>query len=220
MAVAADERRAAGCLSITDFSNQEKMADSIFEVENKIRALEKEIQEIKERWNEIRKAKEQEKKRIHHVNISVISYFTYSFLLTKGGDQKGIVIGNFVIHNIGSAALENPYICLKVTPKECAALSAKLGEDVQYDRRLNPLVMEPWQYIDENANKIVEERGEFWLKPVRISQIEPGQKLAFSNFQLKFAIKGVQTFYKMEGFFYCKQLQNGVRALNNIAIHV
>ena len=220
MAVAADERRAAGCLSITDFSNQEKMADSIFEVENKIRALEKEIQEIKERWNEIRKAKEQEKKRIHHVNISVISYFTYSFLLTKGGDQKGIVIGNFVIHNIGSAALENPYICLKVTPKECAALSAKLGEDVQYDRRLNPLVMEPWQYIDENANKFVEERGEFWLKPVRVAQIEPGQKLVFSNFQLKFAIRGAQTAYKMEGFFYCKQLQNGVRALNNIVVHV
>jgi hypothetical protein len=193
------------------------MTDSIFEVENKIRALEQEIQEIKERW---RKAKEQEKKRIHHVNVSAISYFTYSFLLPKGGDQKGTVIGNFVIHNIGSAALENPFICLKVTPKECAVLSAKLGEDVQYDRRLNPLVMEPWQYIDENANKIVEERGEFWLKPVRVSQIEPGQKLAFSNFQLKFAINEAQTSYKMEGFFYCKQLQNGIRALNNIVIHV
>jgi hypothetical protein len=54
--------------------------------------------------------------------------------------------------------------------------------DFSNQESLNPLVMEPWQYIDENANKIVEERGEFWLKPVRVSQIKPGQKLAFSNF--------------------------------------
>ncbi|AEH48285.1 hypothetical protein [Parageobacillus thermoglucosidasius] len=196
------------------------MTDSIFEIEHKIRALEREIQEIKERWKEIKSVKEQERKGVDHANISAIAYFTYSFLLPKGDEQKGVVIGSFVIHNIGSAALETPVICLKVTPKECAVLSAKLGEDVQYDRRLNPLVMEPWQYIDENMKKMVEERGEFWIKPVRVSQIEPGQKLAFSNFQLKFDISRVQTSYKMEGFFYCKQLQNGIRALNNIVIHV
>jgi hypothetical protein len=192
------------------------MSDLLLEVEKKVSALERDIQAVKQTLNEIKKAKEQGKD-IHDVNV--ISYFTYSFLLPKGADQNGTVIGNFVIHNTGSVPLENPIICLKVMPKERAILSAKLGEDVQYDRRLNPLVMEPWQYIDENADKIVEEKGEFWLKPVHISQIEPGQKLAFSNFQLKFDIKEEQTTYKVEGFFYCKQLPNGVRALNNIVIH-
>ncbi|RAK22123.1 hypothetical protein B0I26_102111 [Anoxybacillus vitaminiphilus] len=193
------------------------MSDSIFEVEKKIRMLERDIQEVKERLNEIKKAKEQGNDRQH---VSALSYFTYSLLLPKTTEQKGTVIANFVIHNTGSVPLENPFICLKVMPKERAILSAKLGEDVQYDRRLNPLVMEPWQYINEDANKIVEEKGEFWLKPVHISQIEAGQKLSFSNFQLKFDIEEEQTTYKVEGFFYCKQLPNGVRALNNIVIHV
>jgi hypothetical protein len=193
------------------------MSDLLLDVEKKVRMLEQNIQAVKQTLNEIKKAKEQ-RKDIHHVNV--ISYFTYSLLLPKTAEQKGTVVGNFVIHNTGSVPLENPIICLKVIPKEHAILSAKLGEDVQYDRRLNPLVMESWQYINEDANKIVEDKGEFWLKPVHISQIEPGQKLSFSNFQLKFEIREEQTIYKMEGFFYCKQLQNGVRALNNIVIHV
>ena len=189
----------------------------LLEVEKKVRTLERDIQAVKQTLNEIKKAKEQGKGIPH---ISVISYFTYSLLLPKTAEQKGTIVGNFVIHNTGSVPLENPFICLKVMPKERAILSAKLGEDVQYDRRLNPLVMEPWQYIDENADKIVEEKGEFWLKPVHISKIEAGQKLSFSNFQLKFDIREEQTTYKVEGFFYCKQFQSGVRALNNIVIHV
>jgi hypothetical protein len=192
------------------------MSDLLLEVEKKVRVLERDIQAIKQTLNEIKKAKEQGKD-IHHVNV--ISYFTYSLLLPKTAEQKGTVIGNFVIHNTGSAPLEKPIICLKLTPKERAVLSAKLGEDVQYDRRLNPLVMEPWQYIDENADKMVEEKGEFWLKPVHISQIESGQKLSFSNFQLKFDVSQEQMTYKVEGFFYCKQFPSGVRALNNIVIH-
>jgi hypothetical protein len=192
------------------------MSDLLLDIEKKVRALERDIQAVKQALNEIKNAKEQGRD-IHHV--SVISYFTYSFLLPKGTDQKGTVIGNFVIHNTGADPLETPIICLKVTPKERVVLSAKLGEDVQYDRRLNPLVMEPWQYIDENADKIVEEKGEFWLKPVHISQIESGQKLSFSNFQLKFDVSQEQMTYKVEGFFYCKQFPSGVRALNNIVIH-
>ncbi|WP_044748090.1 hypothetical protein [Bacillus alveayuensis] len=193
------------------------MSDLLFEAEKKIRVLEREIREVKETLNEIKNTKE---KVNNGQYVSVISYFTYSLLLPKTVEQNGTVIGNFVIHNTGSVPLETPFICLKVTPKERAMLSAKLGEDVQYDRRLNLLVMEPWQYINEDANKIVEEKGEFWLKPIHISQIEPGQKLSFSNFQLKFEIREEQTTYKVEGFFYCKQLTNGVRALNNIVIHV
>ncbi|MBB5323364.1 hypothetical protein HNQ34_000441 [Anoxybacillus tepidamans] len=192
------------------------MSDLLLQVEKKIRALEHDIQAIKQTLNEIKNAKEQEKD-IHHVNV--ISYFTYSLLLPKTAERKGTVIGNFVIHNAGAVPLENPFICLKVAPKERAMLSAKLGEDVQYDRRLNPLVMESWQYMNEDANKIVEDKGEFWLKPVHISQIEPKQKLSFSNFQLKFDIREEQTTYKVEGFFYCKQFTNGIRALNNIVIH-
>jgi hypothetical protein len=193
------------------------MSDQLLDVEKKVRALERDIQAVKQTLNEIKKAKEQGK---GIDQISVIPYFTYSLLLPKAEGQKGTVVGNFVIYNTGSVPLENPIICLKVMPKERAILSAKLGEDVQYDRRLNPLVMEPWQYINEDANKIVEEKGEFWLKPVHISKIEAGQKLSFSNFQIKFDISEEQTTYKVEGFFYCKQLQNGVRALNNIVIHV
>ncbi|MFC0296648.1 hypothetical protein [Geobacillus jurassicus] len=184
------------------------------EMENKISTIEKELQAVKQALKELKNSSQQK-----HDEIQAISYFTYSLLLPKTTGYKGTVIGNFTIRNIGSIPLENPFICLRVTPKEHIALSAKLGDDVQYDRRVNPVVMEAWQYMTEQAKQMVEEKGEFWLKPIRVSRIEPGQNLSFSNFQFQIHMGEEQTTYKMEGFFFCQQLPDGIRALNHIAIH-
>ncbi|WP_457786404.1 hypothetical protein [Geobacillus sp. Geo 8.1] len=198
------------------------MSHWLSEVENKIRVLEQEIKAVKQVINDIKGAVNQEKHM--EEDVQAIAYFTYSLLLprTAGAGQKGTVVGNFVIRNIGSVPLENPFICLKIIPKEQAVLSAKLGEDVQYDHRLNPLIMESWTYMMEQGEQIVEEKGEFWLKPIRVSRIEPKQRLAFSNFQFTFAAREHPTSYKVkvEGFFFCQQLPNGIRSLNNIVIHV
>lgn len=150
--------------------------------------------------------------------LHAISYFTYSLLLPKTATQKGTIIGNFIIENIGSVSLESPFICLKIEPKT-GELSAKLGGDIQYDRRLNPLEMETWQYLHDDAAQLAEEKGEFWLKPTHVSKIEPRQKLFFANFQFKFSTEE-QRSYKIYGFFYCKQFLRGIKSLNNIIIHV
>ncbi|WP_160157579.1 hypothetical protein [Geobacillus sp. TFV-3] len=189
--------------------------DRIPELEKKIQAIEKELRVVKQAVAEMKRLPQQ----VSSDEICVICYFTYSLLLPKTGGQKGIIAGNFVIRNMGSFPLEQPYICLRVSPKERMALSAKLGDGIQYDRRLNPLVMESWQYMNEEAENIVEEKGEFWLKPIHVSRIESGQNLSFSNFQLQFSMNEAPTTYKVDGFFFCQQLPNGVRALNHIAVH-
>lgn len=191
------------------------MMDSILELEQKIQSIEKELRMVKQAVAEIKRLPQQ----VLSDEICVVCYFTYSLLLPKAEGQNGMVAGNFVIRNLGSSPLEHPYICLRVSPKEHVALSAKLGGGIQYDRRLNPLVMEAWQYMNEEAENIAEEKGEFWLKPVHVSRIEPGQTLSFSNFQFQVGKREISTTYKADGFFFCQQLPNGVRALNHIVVH-
>ncbi|ASS99495.1 hypothetical protein VC88_07570 [Geobacillus sp. A8] len=191
------------------------MMDRIPELEQKIQAIEQELRMVKQVVAEIKRLPQQ----VLSNEICVVCYFTYSLLLPKTEGQKGMIAGNFVIRNLGSSPLEHPYICLRVSPKEHMALSAKLGGGIQYDRRLNPLVMEAWQYMNEEAENIAEEKGEFWLKPIHVSRIEPGQTLSFSNFQFQVGMREVATTYKMDGFFFCQQLPNGVRALNHIVVH-
>ncbi|ALA71776.1 hypothetical protein GT50_17670 [Geobacillus stearothermophilus 10] len=191
------------------------MMDEILKLEQKIQSIEKELRAVKQAVTEMK----QLPKQVLSDEICVICYFTYSLLLPKAGGQKGIIAGNFVIRNMGSSPLENPYICLRVSPKEHMVLSAKLGDDIQYDRRLNPLVMEPWRYMNKEAENMVEEKGEFWLKPVHVSRIEPGQHLSFSNFQFQVSMNEAPSTYKVNGFFFCQQLPNGVRSLNHIVVH-
>ncbi|OKO93526.1 hypothetical protein RA955_11430 [Geobacillus proteiniphilus] len=191
------------------------MISHLPEMENKIRAIEKELHVVKQALKEMKNLTQQDK----HDEIRAICYFTYSLLLPKTAGHKGTVAANFTIRNMGSVPLDNPFICLRVTPKEHIALSAKLGDGIQYDQRINPLVMEPWNYMTAQAEQMAEEKGEFWLKPVRVSKIEPGQNLSFSNFQFQIDMGEQPTTYKMEGFFFCQQFPDGMRALNNIVIH-
>ncbi|ABO66920.1 hypothetical protein [Geobacillus thermodenitrificans] len=191
------------------------MVSRLPEIENKIHAIEKELYIVKQALKEIKNLRQQNKLD----GIQAICYFTYSLLLPNTKGNKATVAANFVIRNMGSIPLDNPFICLRVTPKERIALSAKLGDEIQYDQRINPLVMEPWNYMSEQAEQMVEEKGEFWLKPVRVSRIEPGQTLSFSNFQFHLEMGEERMTYKMEGFFFCRQFQEGVRALNHIIIH-
>ncbi|ANB60997.1 hypothetical protein [Anoxybacteroides amylolyticum] len=188
------------------------MSHSFEDIEKKIRTLEQELQAVNNLLSEMKKGG-------NVPSLQALAYFTYSFVLPINGRKKGTIVGNFIIRNIGSSSLENPVICLKIVPKECAVLTAKLGEHVAYDRRLNPLVMETWEYIDENAERTVEEKGEFWLKPAQIPHIEEGGQLAFSNFQIKLSFSDEPRTYKIYGFFYCKQLPQGIKSLNDIVIH-
>ncbi|WP_031409559.1 hypothetical protein [Geobacillus vulcani] len=189
---------------------------SLADMESKIQAIEKELHIVKQALKEMKSLPQHNK----HDGIQAICYFTYSLLLPKAKGHKGTVAANFIIRNMGSNPLDHPFICLRVTPKERIALSAKLGDGIQYDQRINPLVMESWNYMSEQAEQMGEEKGEFWLKPVRVSRIEPGQSLSFSNFQFQFEMGEEQMTYKMEGFFFCQQFPQGVRALNHIIIHL
>ncbi|TCK04343.1 UNVERIFIED_ORG: hypothetical protein BDK47_10819 [Anoxybacillus amylolyticus] len=189
--------------------------NNIPELERKIQAIEEELRVVKQAVTEMKRLPQQ----VLSDEICVICYFTYSLLLPKTGGQKAIIVGNFIVRNMGSSPLEHPYICLRVSPKEHMVLSAKLGDDIQYDRRLNPLVMESWQYMNEEAENMVEEKGEFWLKPIHVLRIESGQNLSFSNFQFRVSMNEAPTTYKVDGFFFCQQLPNGVRALNHIVVH-
>ncbi|AKS38641.1 hypothetical protein NP92_11310 [Anoxybacillus gonensis] len=185
------------------------------DIEKKMRVLEQEFQLVNKLLYEMKK----EKNNNYPSSIQAISYFTYSFMLPRRESKDGMVIGNFIIRNMGSIPLDNPVICLKMIPKEYTGLTAKLGEHVSYDRRINPLVMEAWQYIDENAERIAEENGEFWIKPIQIRQIKEGEQLAFANFQIKLRFSDEINAYKIYGFFYCTQFPKGIKSLNDIIIH-
>jgi hypothetical protein len=96
------------------------MVSRLPEIENKIHAIEKELYIVKQALKEIKNLRQQNKLD----GIQAICYFTYSLLLPNTKGNKATVAANFVIRNMGSIPLDNPFICLRVTPKERIALSA------------------------------------------------------------------------------------------------
>jgi len=191
------------------------MDQSISTIESKISQLEEELLYVKKTIVDLKKTEQSTVVK----GFKIISYFSYSFVLPKNDHNNGMIIGNYILKNVGEVSIENPFICLKIVPAEDATMTAKIGQEIQYERKLNPLSMESWDYINEEAKELVQHRGEYWLKPINTQMIDSGKSLSFANFQLKFNIQSTESI-KVKGFVYCDQLKNGLEALNHISIHM
>lgn len=191
------------------------MEFSFSDIEKKVRIFEEELMIVKKALDEFKKTE----RSTGIKGLNIISYFAYSLLLPKNEQEKGTIIGNFIIKNIGDVPIEKPSICLKIIPADYAVITAKIGQEIEYERKLNPLMMESWSYINDEAKELVQDRGEYWLKPINTQKLDSGKSLSFTNFQLKFNHIQEPISIKVKGYVYADQLTNGLEALNHISIH-
>ncbi|OEH91594.1 hypothetical protein [Bacillus solimangrovi] len=154
--------------------------------------------------------------------LSFESMFQYSVILPSSDEHlhNTFVIGNFQIHNTGAETMNNPLICLEISPSQHSSISGKISygkgnsdEDSLYGSN------EEWKYLEYDWRKKGSKRGEHWLKPLHADNIAPGETLTFSNFQLKFSEKA-EGELSLAGFVYCKEDSKGRASKNRIVLHL
>lgn len=155
--------------------------------------------------------------------LEMLPYFVYSFILPDldEKDQRfSTVLGSFIIRNTGNNPLHDLSICIRIKPPNAGYLSGKISPvpKLDDDKMMNEGAAEEWVYIHDNWKDIVKERGEYWLKQKHSFSLGPGDMMSFTNFDIKLAKPTEGRAVVVEGFAYCKELKNGVSALNTIVI--
>lgn len=142
-------------------------------------------------------------------NFQVICYFTYSLNISHMHNTENFCLGSFHIYNIGEKALQNPYICIKLSPNSSFEFSGKyLYKDSQQKMKLT----NTWERINDPTDK-----NEFWLKPNKLQELNPLETLSFSDFQIKWSPVSSYASSVM-GFTYGDELKEGISALNQINV--
>ncbi|OEH92511.1 hypothetical protein [Bacillus solimangrovi] len=150
----------------------------------------------------------------------LVPYFNYSLTMPKRtATNKALVLGSFIIKNIGESPLHNPFICIKITPYEHIPFTAKIGTQEIVDTSMRSISSETWDYLNEEAKDKGIDSGEYWLKPVVTQKVDVGNSISLLNFQIPLDFEHVDKQFKVVGFIYGDEIQQGVRSLNSIRIN-
>lgn len=191
------------------------MDKKIKKVEKRLNVLENDLQKTKQILNEIKLNKMPKSQD----DIVISPYFTHSIKLPKSEEEHNIIIlGSLILKNKGTQPLTTPYICLKFNTIETVSFSGRISEVDMVDQGYSPVPMQTWNYINEDAQKLVDEKGEYWLAPLNVKELSGGESLSFTNFQIRLNRKKHEGLFKVEGFVYGKELEEGMPALNKINV--
>lgn len=147
--------------------------------------------------------------------------FTYSILLPEPTEEETLVIGDFVIQNLGTEALQNLMICIRIHPKTAAELSGKIAT---YSLSHNdPKVLTEsaaeWTFTYENWRERIKHDGEYWIRPIHRQKLLPNEEIRLANVHIRIKkIDGAPSTV-IDGFVYCNELPNGISSLNSIIIN-
>lgn len=147
--------------------------------------------------------------------IDCTAYFNYSFIQEK--EATPFIYGSFVLKNTGNEILTSPIICIKVNKPQQIIIGGKIGELAGIEGKLINSFDE-WSYLHQDWRKKWNEQGELWLKPKQTTEINPGEKLVFSGFDITFQTASIDKQVIIEGYCYFQQLTTGVKSLNSISI--
>lgn len=205
----------------------------LYEIEHvHIQSYEKEIHRLKEKLltTEVMLEEEKERKKgfIHEEVsqqkqpkiIKLQAFFNYAFLLSDYHDEESPLsaIGDLAIQNIGTEPLHDILVCIRIKPKQAGQLSGKISR-ARADSRFDADAFEQWQFIHENYREKIRTLGEYWIKPTKVKELKPSNQLDFTNFELTLQKPQDQHSVIVEGFVYCKEIQQGISVLNKIVVN-
>ncbi|WP_216828221.1 hypothetical protein [Alkalihalobacterium elongatum] len=151
------------------------------------------------------------------------AFFNYSVVLPDEDEQEQekevLIMGNFIIENMGEDTLNIPVVCIKIKPAHSGMLGGKIEATPRSEMIVDATNSLEWQYLNQNFKEKAKESGEYWLRPKESNELKPGEKLFFSNFDLKLNKPQEKNSVIVEGFIYFKELQQGIPALNKIIIN-
>lgn len=142
--------------------------------------------------------------------INIISYFTYSMNISHDPEQESLCLGSFHVRNMGSQAITNPNVCIKVSKESPFSFSGRYVYD-NFKKSLK--VTDGWERTNEKTNK-----EEFWLKPLGKTSIEPNETISFTNFQITWSPNESYS-GSITAFTYSDQLTDGIAVINPINLN-
>lgn len=201
----------------------------ISRLENELKDYEQKLNVCREKFNEQKKGSnlKENKKQGPFIESKICSqaHFSYTTILPESKENEIMIIGNFILKNIGNTTLNTPIICIRISPAECGKLSGKIkysqplkeNEEIElYDE----LASEQWIYIHENWKELTIKSGEHWLKPIHKTTLQPEEQMNFSNFTLLLSPLEDGGPIIVSGYVYFEELQQGVTSLNQIIVNV
>ncbi|MBA2874958.1 hypothetical protein [Thermaerobacillus caldiproteolyticus] len=213
-------------LHLAESINIEQYEKKIAQLENQLLSYEVALEEANNQINNLKKIlysnKQEEKKSVPSI-VKMQAIFNYSLILPQANDAEDIVIiGDFIISNLGTEPLQNIITCIRITPKKAGELSGKITikplKSKENDFVSNQTSPE-WTFAYENWRDKIRNEGEYWIKPTHPEKLMPNEELRFSNFDIRVKkIKGAHSVV-IDGFVYCQEIPNGVPSSNSITIN-
>ncbi|MED4206752.1 hypothetical protein [Neobacillus mesonae] len=147
------------------------------------------------------------------------SWFSFTVVLPskEEDDQEVMIMGNYIMKNIGTETLNNPIICIKIIPPRDVHLGGKIGSPTHTSLTIDGSSNGAWEYINNGLKKSLE-TGEHWLRPKGVQQIESNQSIAFSH-ELRLSLLQKDKFVTVDGFIYFDEMKDGVASLNKISLN-
>lgn len=141
--------------------------------------------------------------------LQIISYFTHSFNISHTEDFDNFCIGTFHLRNVGTVALNNPFICIRIESEDEFDFS---GKYIYQDSLKKNRMTQAWERFNDSKDK-----HEYWLRPVEKKVLATSDKISFSNFQLKWKPHSAYAF-RLNAFVYGDEIKEGQNSLNDIHI--
>jgi hypothetical protein len=153
-------------------------------------------------------------------NIQCQVFLDYHLILDREEHKKIKALTNLHIKNTGTGTLNNPIICIRMTPAGGIFLSGQIIPKNFADTFgvMNEEGTKGWKYMNDDWFEQIEEKGEIWIAPIQKLSILPNQVESLLNLQMNF-----QTFEDnkqtiIEVFVFFKENDYKVEAENRIAI--
>jgi hypothetical protein len=204
--------------------NIEQYEKKIAQLENQLLSSEVALEEAHHQISNLKKSlytDKQDKKSISSI-VKLQAVFNYSLILPQTNDEEDIVIiGDFIVSNIGTEPLQDMIMCIRITPKETGKLSGKITTKPLKEENVfisNQSTIE-WIFVYENWREKIKNDGEYWIKPAQKRTLMPNEELRFSNFDIRIEKTKKINSTVIDGFVYCKEIPNGVPSLNSIVIN-
>ena len=107
---------------------------------------------------------------------------------------------------------------MRIKPPNNVRLGGKIGALTHTALSIDGTNAVAWHYVQEKQKESAKIKGEHWLKPNHLQQMEPNTTLSFSN-EIHISTVQENKFILIVGFTYCDEIPNGIPTLNNIIVN-
>ncbi|TQK73704.1 hypothetical protein FB479_102338 [Brevibacillus sp. AG162] len=157
-----------------------------------------------------------------HVELRAAAevYFDYTLIHSESVEKPYLLIGTLQVKNTGNVELNNPIVCLRVSPVD----SIKMGGQVLPPKLVETMAVQGtsglkgWRYLEDDWFAQAMERGEYWMAPIQPVSIPPQSTEAFQNFQISFMKQEAGKGIVVEGVVLCNDQTVHFSANNRIAV--